>query len=31
MAGFGMTIGTVFGKIAGKEAAKYVIGHLKGS
>ena len=23
MAGFGMTIGTVFGRIAGKEAAKY--------
>lgn len=25
MAGFGMTIGTVFGRVAGKEAAKYVI------
>ncbi|MDO5675427.1 MAG: FAD-dependent tricarballylate dehydrogenase TcuA [bacterium] len=25
MAGFGMTIGTVFGKIAGREAAQYVI------
>lgn len=25
MAGFGMTIGTVFGRIAGKEAARYVI------
>lgn len=26
MAGLGMTIGTVFGRIAGKEAARYVIG-----
>jgi tricarballylate dehydrogenase len=26
MAGFGMTIGTVFGRIAGKEAARYAIG-----
>lgn len=26
MAGFGMTIGTVFGRLAGKEAARYVIG-----
>ena len=25
MAGFGMTIGTVFGRIAGKEAARYAI------
>lgn len=25
MAGFGMTIGTVFGRVAGREAAKYVI------
>ena len=24
MAGFGMTIGTVFGRVAGKEAAHYV-------
>jgi tricarballylate dehydrogenase len=26
LAGFGMTIGTVFGRIAGREAAKYVLG-----
>jgi len=26
MAGFGMTIGTVFGRIAGKEAARYAMG-----
>lgn len=26
MAGFGMTIGTVFGRVAGREAAHYVIG-----
>jgi tricarballylate dehydrogenase len=26
MAGFGMTIGTVFGRIAGREAARYAIG-----
>jgi tricarballylate dehydrogenase len=25
LAGFGMTIGTVFGRIAGKEAARYAI------
>ena len=25
MAGFGMTIGTVFGRIAGREAARYAI------
>jgi tricarballylate dehydrogenase len=25
MAGFGMTLGTVFGKTAGKEAARYAI------
>ncbi len=31
MAGFGMTIGTVFGRIAGKEAVRYVIDNLKGS
>jgi tricarballylate dehydrogenase len=31
MAGFGMTIGTVFGRIAGKEAVRYVIDSLKGS
>ena len=31
MAGFGMTIGTVFGRIAGKEAVRYVIDDLKGS
>ena len=31
MAGFGMTIGTVFGRIAGKEAASYVIDDLRGS
>ena len=31
MAGFGMTIGTVFGRIAGKEAVRYVIDELKGS
>ena len=26
MAGFGMTIGTVFGRIAGREAASHAIG-----
>ena len=31
MAGFGMTVGTVFGRIAGKEAVRYVIEDLKGS
>ena len=31
MAGFGMTIGTVFGRIAGKEAVRYVIDDLKRS
>jgi tricarballylate dehydrogenase len=31
MAGFGMTIGTVFGRIAGKEAVRYVIDNLKRS
>jgi tricarballylate dehydrogenase len=31
MAGFGMTIGTVFGRIAGKEAVRYVIDSLRGS
>lgn len=31
MAGFGMTIGTVFGRIAGKEAVRYVVDSLKGS
>jgi tricarballylate dehydrogenase len=31
MAGFGMTVGTVFGRIAGKEAVRYVIDNLKGS
>jgi tricarballylate dehydrogenase len=31
MAGFGMTIGTVFGRIAGKEAVRHVIDNLKGS
>lgn len=31
MAGFGMTIGTVFGRMAGKEAVRYVIDSLKGS
>ncbi|MFZ7128121.1 MAG: FAD-dependent tricarballylate dehydrogenase TcuA [Desulfobacterales bacterium] len=31
MAGFGMTIGTVFGRIAGKEAVRNVIDELKGS
>lgn len=31
MAGFGMTIGTVFGRIAGKEAVRCVIEQLKGS
>jgi tricarballylate dehydrogenase len=31
MAGFGMTVGTVFGRIAGKEAVRYVIKDLKGS
>jgi hypothetical protein len=25
MAGFGMTIGTVFGRIAGKEAARHAV------
>jgi tricarballylate dehydrogenase len=25
LAGFGMTIGTVFGRIAGKEAAEYAL------
>lgn len=29
MAGFGMTIGTVFGRIAGREAARYVIEESK--
>jgi len=29
MAGFGMTIGTVFGRIAGKEAVRYVISTFK--
>jgi tricarballylate dehydrogenase len=29
MAGFGMTIGTVFGRIAGKEAVRYVVDTLK--
>jgi tricarballylate dehydrogenase len=31
MAGFGMTIGTVFGRIAGKESVRHVIEHLKRS
>ncbi len=31
MAGFGMTIGTVFGKIAGKEAVRCVVDNLKRS
>jgi tricarballylate dehydrogenase len=31
MAGFGMTIGTVFGRIAGKEAVRYAIDKIKGS
>jgi tricarballylate dehydrogenase len=31
MAGLGMTIGTVFGRIAGKEAVRYVIDDLKRS
>ena len=31
MAGFGMTVGTVFGRIAGKEAVRYVIDNLKRS
>ena len=31
MAGFGMTIGTVFGRIAGKESVRYVVGRLKRS
>ena len=31
MAGFGLTIGTVFGRIAGKEAVRYVIECLKRS
>jgi tricarballylate dehydrogenase len=29
MAGFGMTLGTVFGRIAGKEAVRHVIDELK--
>ncbi len=29
MAGFGMTVGTVFGRIAGKEAVRYVVDTLK--
>jgi tricarballylate dehydrogenase len=31
MAGFGMTIGTVFGRLAGKEAATYVIDNPEGN
>ena len=31
LAGFGMTVGTVFGRIAGKEAVRHVIDNLKGS
>jgi tricarballylate dehydrogenase len=31
MAGFGMTVGTVFGRIAGKEAVRHVIDDLKRS
>jgi len=31
MAGFGMTIGTVFGRIAGKESVQYVVDSLKRS
>jgi tricarballylate dehydrogenase len=31
LAGFGMTIGTVFGRIAGKEAVRYVVEDLKRS
>jgi tricarballylate dehydrogenase len=31
MAGFGMTIGTVFGRIAGKEAVRCVVEELKRS
>ena len=31
MAGFGLTIGTVFGRIAGKEAVRHVIDSIKGS
>jgi len=31
MAGFGMTIGTVFGRIAGREAARYVAEEFTGS
>ncbi|MBC7359738.1 MAG: FAD-dependent tricarballylate dehydrogenase TcuA [Desulfacinum sp.] len=31
MAGFGMTIGTVFGREAGKEAVRYVVRSLQGS
>lgn len=31
MAGFGMTLGTVFGRIAGKEAVRHVIDELKRS
>jgi len=31
MAGLGMTIGTVFGRLAGKEAVRYVIDSLRGS
>jgi tricarballylate dehydrogenase len=31
MAGFGMTIGTVFGRIAGKESVRHVVDCLKRS
>jgi len=31
MAGFGMTIGTVFGRVAGKESVRYVVDRLKRS
>lgn len=31
LAGFGLTIGTVFGRVAGKEAVRYVIDELKRS
>ena len=31
MAGFGMTIGTVYGRIAGKESVRYVVNELKRS
>ena len=31
MAGFGMTIGTVFGRIAGRASVRYVIESLKRS